>query len=145
MRITVFAVLLAAVPLSAGTAAEKGKRGSTMKDTPTERATRAEARSRVLTTEICRGCGVEGQKKARPSKFSGRNLRQFRGRGTTISGSVAPLPLTSRAEAQVDFLNRQTVQQQQRLQFQQQTQFEINQLRNELQRGNELHRGYLFR
>jgi transposase-like protein len=118
-----------------------------MKGAQTDRAIRAEARGRVLTTEICRGCGVssDGQTKVRRSKLSGRILRQFRGRGTTISGPVAPLPLTSRAEAQIKLLNRQTAQQQQMLQFQQQTQFEINQLRNELQRGSELHRDYLFR
>jgi hypothetical protein len=141
MRVTFLAVLLVALPLAAGTALAKDKRGSTMKGPETERALRAEARSRVLTTEICRGCGVssERQPKAQRSKLSGRSLRQFRGRGTTISGSVTPLPLTSRAEAQSNDLNRLTAQQQQRLQFQQQTQFEINQLRNELQRD------FLFR
>ena len=141
MRVTISAVLLLTLPLSTVSVAEKGKRGSTMMAAQTERAIRAEARSRVLTTEICRGCGVSsgGQIKPQRSKVSGRILRQFKGRGTTISGPVGPLPLTSRAEAQLQLLNRQTAQQQQMLQFQQQTQFEINQLRHEL------HRDYLLR
>jgi hypothetical protein len=54
---------------------------------------------------------------------------------------IAGLPLTSRAEAQVQDLNRTMALQQQRVLFQQQTQFELNQLRHELQ----LHRDYPFR
>jgi hypothetical protein len=97
MRVTILAVLLLTLPLSTGSAAEKGKRGSTMKGAQTERAIRAEARSRVLTTEICRGCGVSrgGEIKPKRSKLSGRILREFKGRGTTISGPVTRLPLTS--------------------------------------------------
>jgi hypothetical protein len=54
---------------------------------------------------------------------------------------IPGLPLTSRAEAQVQDLNRAMALQQQRVQFQQQIQFELNQLRQDLQ----LHRDYLFR
>ena len=50
MRVTILAVLLLTLPLSTGFAAEKGKRGSTMKGAQTQRAIRAEARSYVLTT-----------------------------------------------------------------------------------------------
>ena len=141
MRIVLLAVLLVGQPLSSEAVTGKRQRASISKAAQAERALRAEARSRVLTTEICRGCGVsaERQKKAALSKLSARSIRKFRARGITISGSVVPLPLTSRAEAQVGFINRQTIQQQQSLQFHQQTQFEINQLRNELQRD------YLFR
>ncbi len=136
MRLTVFAILLATLPLSAGLAADKGNRGSTLKGAKTDRALRAEARSRMLTTEICRGCGVStAPHTSSPTfKVSARNIRQFRGRGTTVLGLVSPLPLTSRAEAQSAFQNQLTAQQQRSVQFQQQTQFEINQLRSELQR-----------
>ncbi|HKH27062.1 MAG TPA: hypothetical protein VKA61_01855 [Sphingomicrobium sp.] len=52
---------------------------------------------------------------------------------------VGALPLTSRAEAQLQETNRFIAIQQQLRQHQQQTQFELNQLRSELQRA------YLFR
>jgi hypothetical protein len=141
MRVAVLAVLLLiGLPLSSGAAALTGKRSSKMKAIQTERAIAAEARSRLLRIEICRGCGVsnEGPRthRIRPSR---RSIRQVRAGGTTISGSVSPLPLTTRAEAQVQSLSRQMAEQQQLRQFQQQTQFEINQLRNEV------HRDYLFR
>jgi hypothetical protein len=55
------------------------------------------------------------------------------------------LPLTSRAEAQVQALNDAIALQQQWRLFQQQTQFEINQLRSELHRDHLFaRRDYLF-
>jgi hypothetical protein len=52
---------------------------------------------------------------------------------------VGALPLTSRAEAQLQETNRFIAIQRQLGQYHQQTQFELNQLRSELQRA------YLFR
>jgi hypothetical protein len=141
MRVAVLAVLLLiGLPLSSGAAALTGKRGSKMNAIQTERAIAAEARSRLLRIEICRGCGVSNEAlRTHRIRLSRRSIRQVRARGTTISGSVSPLPLTTRAEAQVQSLSRQMAEQQQLRKFQQQTQFEINQLRHEV------HRDYLFR
>ena len=55
---------------------------------------------------------------------------------TSVAPSMAQterLPLTSRAEAQVNSINRSLELQQQLRSQRQQTQFEINQLRNEIQ------------
>ena len=113
-----------------------------------EREQRAEARSRAVTTAICQGC--TGQTGLQPSRIEGANrrlvgkrlLREVRRRVTVPTRAwmtVGALPLTSRAEAQLQETNRFIAIQQQLRQYQQQTQFELNQLRSELQRA------YLFR
>ena len=114
-----------------------------------EREQRAEARSRALTRAICQGC--TGRTGLQPSRIEGANrrlvsnrlLREVRRRvpvpTTRAWVPVGALPLTSRAEAQLQETNRFIAIQQQLRQHQQQTQFELNQLRSELQRA------YLFR
>ena len=114
-----------------------------------EREQRAEARSRAVTTAICQGC--TGRTGLQPSRIGGanrqpvgkRSLREVRRRlpvpMTRAWVPVGALPLTSRAEAQLQEMNRFIAIQQQLKQHQQQTQFELNQLRTELQRA------YLFR
>jgi hypothetical protein len=114
-----------------------------------EREQRAEARSRAVTTAICQGC--TGRTGLQPLRIEGankrlvgkRSLREARRRDpvptTPAWMPVGALPLTSRAEAQLQETNRFTAIQQQLRQHQQQTQFELNQLRSELQRA------YLFR
>jgi TolA-binding protein len=54
---------------------------------------------------------------------------------------VERLPEQSRAERQVEDLNRAMVRQQMRTRESQQTQFEINQLRNEIQRSQQFPTG----
>jgi len=107
-----------------------------------ERAARAEERSRVERTRICRGCNVSLSPNR--GKTQGRlpdRSRPPRVRSTTIRAPIPGLPLTSTAEAQAQDLNRAIAMQQQRVHFQQQTHFEFNQLRRELQ----LQRDYWFR
>jgi hypothetical protein len=145
MRNAVLALSFAGLLFTADIAlAERGR--GTRSSVSSERAARAEARSRAETMRICRGCNVSLQANSRRLPAT----RSVRAAGKVRSGSVwtpiPALPLTSRAEAQVQTLNEIMVLQQQRRLFQQQTQFEINQLRNELQRDNLfLQREYLFR
>ena len=142
MRTTALVTLL--VTLFAAADAEAARRrGASPGGGESERAARAEMRSRAAVTQVCRGCGLVGEVRAnRGSSVAVPNVRaRFRGRRgtTTVYGAVAPLPLTSRAEWHVHEVNRSYAQQQQWLQFQQQTQFELNQLRDELRRD------FLFR
>jgi len=139
MRTTAFAALLVMLCLSAN--AEAARRRGPHAGGESERALRAEARSRAVLTQVCRGCGPT--REVRPPRRTANivvpNLRpRLRGRGTTLYAAVPPLPLTSRTEWHVHRLNRAQAQHLQWLQFQQQTQFELNQLRGEL------HRHYLF-
>jgi hypothetical protein len=107
-----------------------------------ERAARAEQRSRVETTRVCRGCGLALRPAPRTRNIASRPVRARRNvRSTTLWAPIPGSPLTSRAEAQLQDLNRTIALQQQRIHFQQQIQFELNQLRHELQ----LQRDYLFR
>ncbi len=112
-----------------------------------ERATRAEQRSRLETTRVCTGCNVSPQANSRSGTTAMRSARvSARGRSGSVWTPIPALPLTSRAEAQVQTLNDRMVLQQERRQFQQQMQFEINQLRNELHRDRLfLQRDYQFR
>lgn len=140
MRTIAFAALLVMLCLS-GNAEAARRRGPHPGGGESERALRAEARSRAVLTQVCRGCGQPWE--VRPRRRTGNivvpNLRpRPGGRGTTLYAAVPPLPLTSRAEWYVHRLNRAQAQHLQWLQFQHQTQFELNQLRGEL------HRHYLF-
>ncbi len=56
---------------------------------------------------------------------------------SAAAAQVERLPQPSRAERQVQDINRAIVRQQQILRENQQTQFEINQLRNELQQSRQ--------
>src|SRR5829696_5315982 len=105
-----------------------------------QRAIRAEERSRAETMRVCTGCNVLPRATVTRSRIAVRAsaARSSKARSTTLWPS-APLPLTSRAERRIDDLNETVALQQQRLQFQQQIQFELNQLRNEIPRD------YLFR
>ena len=117
--------------------------------TVSERERQAEARNRAVTAGICQGC--TGRTGLQPLRIEGANSRlvgirssREAGRRTSMAMTrvwtpVGPLPLTSRAEAQLQETNRFFAIQQQLRQYQQQTQFELNQLRSELQRA------YLFR
>jgi hypothetical protein len=117
-------------------------RGSRVSGGTSERAARAEERSRVETTRVCRGCNAAvSPNRGKPKAAYGTVRARQRVRSTAIWAPIPGLPLTSRAEARVQDLNRTMALQQQRVHFQQQTQFELNQLRHELQ----LHRDYLFR
>ena len=126
--------------------AERG-RGTRTSRASLERAARAEERSRVETTSICRGCNVSPQASSRSRTTARRSVRAgAKVRSGSVWTPIPALPLTSRAEAQVQTLNDTMVLQQERRQFQQQMQFEINQLRNELHRDQLfLQRDYLFR
>jgi hypothetical protein len=111
-----------------------------------DRAARAEQRSRLETTGVCRGCGVSLRANKRTVTVPSLTVQA---RATIRSGSIwtpiPALPLTSRAEAQVQALNDAIALQQQWRLFQQQTQFEINQLRSELHRDHLFaRRDYLF-
>jgi hypothetical protein len=141
MRTTASVMLLMTLFAAADAEAAR-RRGASPAAGESERAARAEMRSRAAVTQVCRGCGLVGETRPnRGSSVAVPNARaRFRGRrGTTVYGAMAPLPLTSRAEWHLYEFNRSQAQQQQWLQFQQQTQFELNQLRNEL------HRDFLFR
>jgi hypothetical protein len=116
--------------------------------TVSDRALKAEERSRAATTSICRGCldriGTGEGSRGRPSRPLAANPSRA-GRGPSLLlmmrawTATEALPLTSRAEAQSHGINRSIAFQAQRRQDQQQLQFELNQLRSDLQRA------YLFR
>jgi hypothetical protein len=134
MRNAVLALSFTAFFISAEiTLADRGR--GPRSGVPSERAARAEERSRVETTRICRGCNVTQQPNSRSADGA---IRSVRARAKVRSGSVwmpiPALPLTSGSERQVQALNNTMIVQQQWRLFQQQTQFEINQLRSELQR-----------
>jgi hypothetical protein len=132
---SLIALLLTVVSASAAATRPIGAGGAS------ERAARAEQRSRVETTRVCRGCDLALRPARRTRNIASRPVRARRNmRSTTLWAPIPGLPLTSRAEAQVQALNRTIALQQQRVHFQQQIQFELNQLRHELQ----LHRDYLF-
>jgi hypothetical protein len=106
-----------------------------------ERAIRAEMRSRAVLGQVCRGCGPASEVRPRRRRATiaiASPRGRFRGRGTSLYAAIPPLPLTSRTEWYVHGWNRAQAQNLQWLQFQQQTQFELNQLRGAL------HRHYLF-
>ena len=104
-----------------------------------ERAARAEARSRAQTMAICEGCGVSlGKRRVERVKIASGTRTRSKARSTTLWSLIPALPFVSRAEAQVQHLNHAMAQQRQRVEFQQQIQFELNQLRSEIQRD------YLF-
>ena len=116
--------------------------------TVSDRALKAEERSRAATTSICRGCldriGVgEGSRRGASRPLAANLPRNVRGRSPALITRAwtltEVLPLTSRAEAQIHRINRSIALQAERTQHQQQIQFELNQLRGELQRA------YLFR
>ena len=103
-----------------------------------ERAARAEARSRAQTIAICEGCGVSlGKRRVERVKIASGTRTRSKARSTLWS-LIPALPFVSRAEAQVQHLNHAMAQQRQRVEFQQQIQFELNQLRSDIQRD------YLF-
>ena len=113
-----------------------------------ERELKAEQRSRAATTSICRGCmggsGAGERSRGGTSRSLAANPpRSVRGRSPTFTTRAwtptEVLPLTSRAEAQINRINRSIALQAERRQYRQQIQFELNQLRSEL------HRAYLFR
>ena len=113
-----------------------------------DRALKAEERSRAATTSVCRGCldrigAGEGSRGRSSSPLAANPSRSGRGRSPSLTTRAwtltDTLPLTSRAEAQIHRINRSLALQAQRRQDQQQVQFELNQLRTEL------HRAYLFR
>jgi hypothetical protein len=113
-----------------------------------ERALKAEERSRAATASICRGCldrigSGEGSRGGVSKPLATNPFRAGRGRSPSLTTRAwtltDTLPLTSRAEAQIHRINRSLALQAQRRQDQQQVQFELNQLRTEL------HRAYLFR
>ena len=113
-----------------------------------ERALKAEERSRAATTSICRGCmdrirAGEGSRGGVSRPFAANSSRAGRGRSPSLTTRAwtptEVLPLTSRAEAQIHGINRSIAVQAQLRQHQQQIQFELNQLRSDL------HRAYLFR
>jgi hypothetical protein len=113
-----------------------------------DRALKAEERSRAATTSICRGCmgGIgagEGSRGGTSRSLAANPPRSVRGRSPTLTTRAwtptEVLPLTSRAEAQINRINRSIALQAQRREHQQQIQFELNQLRSEL------HRAYLLR
>ena len=140
MRTTALAALLVALLVSAGTEAAQ-RRGSRPNGGESERAIRAEMRSRAVLSQVCRGCGAATE--FRPRRRRG-NIAvplprgRFRGRATALYAAVPPLPLTSRTEWYVHGWNLTQAQHLQWLHVQQQTQFELNQLRSGL------HRHYLF-
>jgi hypothetical protein len=142
MRVAAFASLLLSLSVGVGSAWAEQARGSRGADAASARAIRAEQRSRIITTEICRGCGVtthvrQDRRLRKPGLRTARRSSRL-----PISSVGAPsqaLPLTSRAESQIHDLNRLNAGQQQMLRYEQQTQFELNQLRYEIGRD------YLFR
>ena len=139
-------VLLPLAPL--GSAWAEGARAPRGGWAVSERERRAEERSRAATASICQGCmGRSGPRVGRRARTNRpltiEPLREARGRirvpltrAWTPTGS---LPVTSRAEAQIQESNRLVAMQLRQMQYQQQTQFELNQLRGELRRA------YLFR
>jgi hypothetical protein len=140
MRRAVFALSLTTILIAANSALAESA-GSTRRTDPlSDRAARAEQRSRLETRGICRGCVVSLEENRRSPKVTKRSVHaRAKVRSGSIWMPIPALPLTSRAEAQVRALNEQMALQQQQRLFPQQTQFEINQLRHDL------HRDLLFR
>jgi hypothetical protein len=140
MRTTILAALLTALSVSASAEAPP-RGGSRPTGGESERAIRAEMRSRAVLGQVCRGCGPASEVRPRRRRATiaiASPRGRFRGRGTSLYAAIPPLPLTSRTEWYVHGWNRAQAQNLQWLQFQQQTQFELNQLRGAL------HRHYLF-
>ena len=117
------------------------------RDSPptSDRMLRADERSRAATTAICQGCttqlGTGRERRTRviwpkPLAREARRLRRVPLSNPWIA--LETLPVTSRAEAQIQESNRMIAVEQQLRHVQQQTQFELNQLRTEIQRN------YLF-
>lgn len=137
MRRAAFASLLLSLYVGVGSAWAEQARLSPAAGADTTRGARAEQRSRAITTEICRGCGVttrvrQNRRLAEPRL---RNVRRSsRAPATRVLAPTQALPLTSRAESQIQDVNRLNAGQQQRLRYEQQTQFELNQLRHEIAR-----------
>jgi hypothetical protein len=136
MRRTALAALLVTLLLAPHAEAAQ-RRFPAQGDDVSERAARAEARSRAVLGHVCRGCGLAGD--IRPNR-RGRNIAVpslrtgRRARGTTIYSATMPLPLVSRGEWFVHGSNRVQAEQLQSMHFQQQMQFELNQLRHQLYR-----------
>ena len=139
MNAAVVTLVLAAVfvPVEGAWA---GARGGGRTGELSQRAIRAEERSRAETMRVCTGCSVSPRANVTHSGVAARAPRGpgSKARSTTL-WPIAPLPLTSRAERRIEDLNETVALQQQRIQFQQQIQFELNQLRHDLSRD------YLFR
>jgi hypothetical protein len=133
--------------VSLGSAWAEGARTRPGASAVSERALKAEERSRAAITSICRGCmdrirAGEGSRGGVSRPFAANSSRAGRGRSPSLTRAWTPtevLPLTSRAEAQIHGINRSIALQAQLRQHQQQIQFELNQLRSDL------HRAYLFR
>jgi hypothetical protein len=85
-----------------------------------ERAARAEARSRAQTMAICEGCGVSLGRRVERVKIASGTRTRSKARSTTLWSLIPALPFVSRAEAQAQHLNQAMAQQRQRVEFQQQ-------------------------
>ena len=129
-------ILILTVLIAGASAWAEPARGSHFQRAESARMLRAEERSRTITGEICRGCGVERrvERRSRAPKTASRRGRPVRVAVTRGWTPIPALPLTSRAESQVNDINRQIAWRQQMLRFEHQTQFEINQLRDEIRR-----------
>jgi hypothetical protein len=138
MPFAVIAIFLITLLFTAETGSAEAARGARGSGGLSERAARAEARSREQTMAICRGCGVSSPKRVERVNVASGPRPRSKARSTTLWTPIPALPLLSRAEAQVGNLNQAMDQQRQRVEFQQQIQFELNQLRSEIQRD------YLF-
>jgi hypothetical protein len=140
MRGIAHSVMILTFFIAVGNAWAEPARGSRQDRAESARMLRAEERSRAITWQICRGCGVErhAHQRRRAPKVALRRGR-FRVPVTTAWTPIPALPLTGKPESQVRDINQQMAWRQQMLRFEQQTQFEINQLRTEIGRD------YLFR